>query len=276
MITYRHLTLLAAFAAALLVAGCGGAGSTPSPHSNPLSHAQLVQRADALCRSYSHRTTVDFRDGAATQAVWNAHLAEFDRLISDLRTLRPSSNDRAAYTAWINAGERQRPLIVAAGPSGSEADIGKLVLAAAKVNAMAADMGMRDCAVDVDETETPMTKARYIDIADGLCASTQAALQQVPAPSTLPEFDRAMTQLMPVITMLQRDLHAIPAPDGDSRRLNAWLDSRDIVMQDIQAMWDAARRGDQNAFGLASQAVTLGDKASGKMAASYGIDCGAT
>jgi len=141
---------------------------------------------------------------------------------------------------------------------------------------MAAGMGMRDCAVDVDETETPMTKGRYIEIADGLCATTQAALKQVPAPSTLPEFDRAMTQLMPVITMLERDLRAIPAPDGDSRRLEAWLDSRDIVVQDIQAMWDAARRGDQNAFGMASQAVTLGDKASGRMAASYGIDCGTT
>src|SRR5690242_4120012 len=180
MITYRHLTLMAAFAAALLVAGCGGAGSTPSSHSNPLSHAQLVQRADALCRTYSHRSRVEFRNGAPTQAEWHRHVAEFDRLIADLRTLRPSSNDRAAYTAWIDAGERQRPLIVAAGPAGSEAGIGNLVLAAARVNAMAADMALRDCAVDVDETETPITKARYIDIADGLCAATQAAFKQVP------------------------------------------------------------------------------------------------
>jgi len=44
MITYRHLSLMAAFAAALLVAGCGGAGSTPGSHSNTLPHAQLVER----------------------------------------------------------------------------------------------------------------------------------------------------------------------------------------------------------------------------------------
>lgn len=276
MIIYRHLTLMAALAAALLVAGCGGAGSTPGSHPDPLSHAQLVQRADALCRTYNHRFTVEFPDGAPTQAEWDGHVAEFDQLIADLRTLRPSANDRAAYTAWIDAGERQRPLIVAAGPAGSDAEIGKLVLAAANVNAMAAGMGMSDCAVDVDETETPMSKSRYIDIADGLCAASQAALGQVPAPDTLPDFDRAMKQMMPVITMVQRDLRAIPVPDGDGGRLDAWLHSRDIVVQDIQAMWDAARTGDQNGFGQASQAVTLGAKASGRMAAGYGIDCGTT
>jgi hypothetical protein len=271
---------MAAIAAALFASGCGGGGaSSPGTAASPLSHDQLVKQADAICRTYTHRASEEFRDvkdDAAAAALWDQHLAQFDRLVADLGKLQPSDGDSAAYAAWLEAGEKQRPLIVAAKPPTTNEAMGKLVLEVARVNGMAAAIGMDDCAIDVDRTETPMTKARYIELADGLCAGTQAALSQVAVPETLPDFDQAMGKMMPVITMLQRDLRAIPAPDGDGDRLGAWLSSRDIIVQDIQAMWDAAKKDDATGFQQASQAVMLGDKAAGRMAQAYGIDCGTT
>lgn len=280
MVRYRHITLMAVIAAALFASGCGGGGaSSTGAAQGPLSHAELVQQADAICRTYSHQVSEEFRDvktNAAAAALWDKHLAEFDGLISDLRRLKPSDGDRVAYQAWLEAGEGQRPLIVAARPPTTDAALGKLVLEVARVNGMAAGIGMRDCALDVDATESPMTKARYIEVADGVCEGAQAALEQVPVPRSLPDFDTAMQQMMPVIRMLQRDLRAIPEPDGDGAGLDTWLHSRDIIVQDIQAMWDAARKDDLTGFQQASQAVMLGDKAAGRMAQAYGINCGTT
>jgi hypothetical protein len=276
MFTYPRITLMAAIAAALFASGCGGGGATSSSGTDAtLSHAQLVQRADAICRSYNHQLSERFRDARSDDqvaALWDSHMADFDRLIADLRKLRPAAADEAAYRAWVDAGARQRPLILAARPGTAEGAYGRLVMSDARVNAMADRMGMRDCAIDVDLTETPMTRSRYIQLANGECSSASAAFQLLPVPATVAEFDDSMRQMMPVVAQVQRDFRAMPMPDGDRDQLLAWLDARDRAQASIEAMVEAARTDDMSAFSRASKQTSARVEAAGRLAHAYGID----
>src|SRR5207245_1127109 len=152
-----HIALLAAVAVAAVAAGCGGGSAASSAGPSPvLPHDRLIAEADRICGAYSHTITVEFRDVSSNDEaakLWITHLGQFDQLIRDLRALRPSSQDAAAYAAWLDAGEKQRPLIVAARPPSRDEATGKLVLAVANVNVMAARLGMRDCSIDIDLSE---------------------------------------------------------------------------------------------------------------------------
>lgn len=246
-----HIALLAAVVAAALASGCGGSAASSSAPSPVLPHDQLIARADRICGAYSHTTSVEFRDVESNEqaaALWDTYRGQFDRLISDLRALRPSPQDAAAYRAWLDAGERQRPLMVAARPPASDDATGKLVLAVAEVNAMAADLGMRDCSIDIDLSEHPITRQRYVQLADGLCANAATAYGTVAEPNDLAGFDAWLTTLMPLFRMTERDLDAIPAPPGDEDRVAAWRSAHNRALAAIEKMQIAAQQGDRAEF----------------------------
>ena len=242
-----HIALLAAVVAAALASGCGGSAASSSAPSPVLPHDQLIARADRICGAYSHTTSVEFRDVESNEqaaALWDTYLGQFDRLISDLRALRPSPQDAAAYRAWLDAGERQRPLMVAARPPASDDATGKLVLAVAEVNAMAADLGMRDCSIDIDLSEHPITRQRYVQLADGICANAATAYGtvrgterpgRVRSPGSPP--------LMPLFRMTERDLDAIPAPAGDEDRVAAWRSAHNRALADDREDADRGAAG---------------------------------
>lgn len=243
-----HVALLAVAVAAALASGCGGSAASSVTASPPLAHDQLIAKADGICGAYSHTTSVEFRDVTSNDqatALWDTYLGQFDRLISDLRALRPSAQDAAAYRAWLDAGERQRPLIVAARPPASDDATGKLVLAVAEVNSMAADLGMRDCSIDIDLSEHPITRQRYVQLADGICANGAAAYKTVAVPSTLAGFDPWITTLTPLFRMTERDLDAIPAPAGDEQRVAAWRRAQNSALATIEKMRLPAQQGDR-------------------------------
>jgi hypothetical protein len=243
-----HIALLAAVAAAAMASGCGGSGASSSAPSPLLTHGQLIAQADRICGAYSHTTSVEFRDVTSNEqaaAIWDTYLGQFDRLINDLRALRPSPQDAAAYRAWLDAGERQRPLIVAARPPASDDATGKLVLVAAGVNSMAADLGMRDCSIGIDLSEHPITRQRYVQLADGICANAAAAFGTVAQPNDLAGFDAWITALMPLFRMTERDLDAIPAPAGDEQRVAAWQRAQNSALATIGEMRLPAQQGDR-------------------------------
>ena len=252
-----HIALLAALVAAAVASGCGGSGSSSAP-SPMLTHDRLIAKADGICGAYSHTTSVEFRDvnsNVQATALWDTYLGQFDRLISDLRALRPSPQDAAAYRAWLDAGERQRPLIVAARPPASDDATGKLVLAAAEVNSMAADLGMRDCSIDIDLSEHPITRQRYVQLADGFCANAATAYGTVAPPDGLAGFDAWITKLMPLFRMTERDLDAIPAPPGDEERVAAWRSAHKNALAAIEKMQLAAKQDDRAEFVRLSSAT---------------------
>jgi hypothetical protein len=243
-----HIALLAAVVGAAVASGCGGSGASSSAPSPVLPHDQLIAKADRICGAYSHTTSVEFRNVKSNDeaaALWDTYLGQFDGLISDLRALRPSPQDAAAYRAWLDAGERQRPLIVATRPPAGEDATGKLMLAVAEVNSMAADLGMRDCSIDIDLSEHPITRQRYVQLADGICANAAAAFATVPQPNDLAGFDAWITTLMPLLRMTERDLDAIPAPAGDEERVAAWRSAHNKALATIEKMQLAAQQDDR-------------------------------
>jgi hypothetical protein len=256
-----HIALIATLAVAGIAAGCGGSAASSSRQPSVLPHDRLIAAADHICAAYSHTISVEFRNvntNEEASKVWTAYIGQFDQLIRDLRDLRPSSQDAAAYAAWLDAGEKQRPLIVAARPPSSDNATGTLVLVGANVNAMAAELGMRDCSIDVDLSEHPANLQRYDQLADGICANAAAAYGTVPEPNDLAGFDPWITKLVPLFQGTERDLDAIPAPPGDEEQVAAWRAAHKRSLDDILKIQRAARQGDMAEFERAS-AITQRD-----------------
>ena len=270
-----HIALIAAVAVAAVAAGCGGGSAASSAGPSPvLPHDRLIAEADRICGAYSHTITVEFRDVSSNDEaakLWITHLGQFDQLIRDLRALRPSSQDAAAYAAWLDAGEKQRPLIVAARPPSRDEATGKLVLAVANVNVMAARLGMRDCSIDIDLSEHPPTRRRYDELADGICANAAAAYRTVPEPNDLAGFDAWITTLMPLFRMTERDLDAIPAPPGDEERVATWRSVHEHALDGITTMQLAARQGDMTEFARVSAIMQRNSDRANRLARDLGM-----
>jgi hypothetical protein len=269
-----HIALFAVVVVAAIAAGCGGSSASSSGPSSVLPHDQLIAAADRICGAYSHTASVEFRNVTTNDEaakVWTTYIGQFDQLIRDLRALRPSSQDAAAYAAWLDAGEKQRPLIVAAEPPSSDEATGKLVLVGATVNAMAAELGMRDCSVDVDLSEHPANLQRYDQLADGICANAAAAYGTVPEPNNLAGFDAWITTLTPLFQGTERDLDAIPAPPGDEDRVAAWRSAHKRSLDDIRKIQLAAQQGDMAGFEHASQVTQRDSDHANSLAADLGM-----
>src|SRR5690349_7005103 len=163
-----HIALAAATAATvILAAGCGGSSSPAT-----LSHAQLVAQADQICADYNHEVSADFAGVTSDDEVSKAYatyLRQFDRQLGRLHDLHPAPADAKAYASGLAAGAKDRPLLVAARPPGSDDATGRVVMAGSRLGAMADAMGMHDCAIGVDSHAQGMTKPHYIEVADGIC-----------------------------------------------------------------------------------------------------------
>jgi hypothetical protein len=269
-----HIALATATAAAvILAAGCGGAGSGPAT----LSHAQLVTQADHICATYNREVSDDFA-GATSDAElarsYGTYLRQFDHQLGLLRALRPAAADAKAYSAWLAAGTALRPLLVATRPPASDDSVGRVVMAGARVSAMADAMGMQDCAIDVDRNEQGMTKQRYIQLADGICQGGSDAFGLLPTPADLPGVVTQIDRLKPVLASVQRDLHAIPKPQGDEAAIGAWLAARDQADAEIEQMRTVAAAGDMAAYGKIGTKLAHDSAYANGRAAAYGIrDC---
>jgi hypothetical protein len=253
-----HIALVAATAASLVISACGGSAASSSRQAQILSHDQLVSQADRICGTYSHTVSQEFRTVKSADdagQVWDTYVGQFDKLIVDLRALRPSPQDAHAYATWLDAGERQRPLILAARPPSSDDARGRLVMAAARVNDMAASLGMRDCAIDIDLSERTDSPQRYAQLADSICADAEAAYGTVDEPSDLSGFDAYIEQLMPLFRSSERDLDAIPASPGHEQQVAAWSDTRRHALDAIAGMQVAARQGNNARFERLSAAT---------------------
>jgi hypothetical protein len=134
---------------------------------------------------------------------------------------------------------------------------------------------MRDCATSVDRNQHPMTRSSYARVADGICYATRAAFNLLPKPDDLSSFGKQIDQLEPVFEETDRDLHAIPAPDGDAAQLAAWLRVRDLTSTEVQRMRDAADSGDLETFSRLSRRLIADGRRAEAIATAYGMTvCG--
>jgi hypothetical protein len=276
--------LVGVVVAAALAAGCGGATGVAGRPAAGLSHAQLVGQADALCRSYNHVTSQEFRgvsSNAQAARVWGTMLGQVDRLNAQLSRLRPAAADAGAYRVWLDLLVDSRPLMAAARPPQAQGTLGAMVLAAAKQDELAARLGMHDCAIDVDPTEHPITKQRYIQVADGVCSSAFAgayvAAHSVPKARSVQGFGRVLAARLPVSSLLVRDLHAIPVPPGDEAQIANWLNARDLAYADAVRAQHAAYAGNAKAFKLWAASLLDETNTAATLATNYGATaCAAT
>jgi hypothetical protein len=112
-----------AVAALVIIAGCGG-----SSHPTTLTHAQLVKRANAACATANAQAAQQSKPHTPAQlAALAGHLQQIaGTLISQLRSLDPSSADRAGYEKYLQdlrTGDHLLSQLRAAASSGNAARI---------------------------------------------------------------------------------------------------------------------------------------------------------
>jgi hypothetical protein len=130
---------------AVLLGGCGG--------SSGLSHAQLIDRADAYCHQATARVAALTAPSslASLAAYANQTRSETAELASQLKSLKPSSSDKQALDRYIQSLEKGNALLgrIASAASANESTtVGTLgkELAAVPTAALASQDGLTDCA----------------------------------------------------------------------------------------------------------------------------------
>jgi hypothetical protein len=150
--------LVAAGAAALLAAGCGG-GSSDEP--KPLVHAELVRQADAACAQAAKRVRAleaptalsELREYASSVQSIGQDLAD------DLKGLTPAAQDRAkldAYRAALRQSNDVAGQLAQAAGSGDRTAVRSLSdrLSESDLGVLAARAGLAQCATAVTLTGT--------------------------------------------------------------------------------------------------------------------------
>ena len=145
---------------------------------------------------------------------------------------RPAIADRAAHQTASTKDDRV-------------AD-GGVYLAAARANAAGAEYGLRDCAVDVDTVESPASDKKYLAAINGVCYAATAAVDRLSKPPhTAAGFHRYVTNFMPILAALIRDLKAQPpAADSKPGELDQMIKLWEQATTDLQAADDAVQSGD--------------------------------
>lgn len=149
----RSLSVAAVAAAIALVgAGCGG-DDAGDKQSEKLSHAALVRRANAACRtaaaSIARLPSVDSIDQLAG---YSQRVSEIGtRLVGELTLLTPSQPDETSYTRFLDALRRSNAELVALERAAAAGDQRAVAAAARRVanaepGTYAAVIGLDVCA----------------------------------------------------------------------------------------------------------------------------------
>jgi hypothetical protein len=111
----RTLAALAATATCLILAGCGDDGSNDSNGSddsgNALTHAELIEQGDAICKASSDRLeavgeeelTEQSTEDEVLELVTSTMVPELKSQAEDLRELEPPAEDADSYEAMLDA-----------------------------------------------------------------------------------------------------------------------------------------------------------------------------
>jgi hypothetical protein len=141
----RFFTSVAIGAVAVVAAGCGGSAS--------LSHAQLVDRADAYCHSATERVAALTAPStlSALAGYANQTRQETAQLAQELKGLKASGSDKQALGRYVSALEKGNALlsrIATAANAGEGSTVGSLgrELAAVPTATLASSDGLTDCA----------------------------------------------------------------------------------------------------------------------------------
>jgi hypothetical protein len=135
--------------AVLALAGCGSSGSS----SATLTHAQLVSRADALCKATNAQLASLPVPGSLKSLAGYATstLSATDRLHKDLAALHPSAADAAPVTRYLTAlaqGDQILDQISTAAADGDSSTVRTLGRKLSAINAgpLAVAAGLSACA----------------------------------------------------------------------------------------------------------------------------------
>jgi hypothetical protein len=108
-----------------LAAGCGGG----------TSHADFVQRADAVCTAYAKATKGEARPRAYAQIVaWvGTTLPLYEAALRKLEALEPPADDRDAVRRWLAADRRVARAVHDLGDAAERRDFPAVTTAASRV-----------------------------------------------------------------------------------------------------------------------------------------------
>ena len=192
------------------LSSCGGSSAPP------LTHAQLIAQADAICGRANRQLDPSRVHGLSSRQIDRRALRILDSETSQLRGLRPGRADAASYGRFVTAYARQRPLMVAfqrQERSGDDAaPLGRLFVQLSAAGAAASSLGATSCGLTV--STLPASSAQtYRTVVTSECFQLTSAIGTIPKPSSAADLAVWDHRLDPVLDQAIRDLRAArPAP----------------------------------------------------------------
>lgn len=99
-----------------------------------------------------------------------------------------------------------------------------------------------------------LSRQQFLERADAICTRVNDELSEIQQPASLAELAPVLDEGLVVVRDAVEDLRELEPPAEMEARVEAWIDKVDEAADELDKAADAARRGDQEAVGLALQA----------------------
>jgi hypothetical protein len=116
-----------------------------------------------------------------------------------------------------------------------------------------------------------LTREQYAAKADAICTKYKQKTDALSRPSTLSDLADVSDQVLPLLHKAKGELKHLRPPQDEEATANAWLDEFDVIVNDVEKIRDAAKKGDTAAIRAAAAPALQHDQHSNDLATQLGM-----
>jgi hypothetical protein len=271
---------------ALALSACGGGDdkgssstTTTTTSSKPLTRAQFVAQANAICAGPIAALEKIEINGPADL---RAHVGEALDLIKPttdkLRALQPPASVRSQYQRLLDLQGEQIALLERVQAASSDDQVTQIAQRGSKsadeLEKLARDLGLTKCVSGASNEPAALSPDEFKKQANAICKETNDKLDALPSPSTRAETVGVAERAVALGTSGTRRLRALTAPAEVRTDFSSMVGYLESQTKSSARIAQAARTNDVAAAQAEVQAQQTFSKAADKLARQLGLtDC---
>ena len=116
-----------------------------------------------------------------------------------------------------------------------------------------------------------LTREEYAAKADAICAESKRRTKPFEHPRTLPQFERSAEKIHSIFEETASELRKLRPPESQQALADRWLESLDVLKNDLERLQERAKERDRNGLQAVAQTAMGHDKRANDLATQLGM-----